>query len=314
MGKYRRHPDLTDEEVAVLSRVELELKLRGYSRQTRKSYMGCCRRFLQWKRGYRGEGQEEVRSHLEWLLDRGVSRSAFNAANSALRFLYREVLMQPASLERLRRPRGGRQLPEILSQREVLRILDSLRNPKHRLILALLYAGGLRVGGVVRLKVSDVDSDRMLIRVRQGKGRKDRYTLLPRSILQDLRSYWKAYRPSTWLYPGAREGRHLTERSVQKVFSRAVAAAGIRKRVTVHTLRHSFATHLLEGGTDLRYIQELLGHRSSKTTEIYTHVQRKDLARIESPLDALLGHGGSPEQVSGRTSSRHRDERWRVKR
>ena len=172
MGKYRRHPDLTDEEIAVLSRVELELKLRGYSRQTRKSYMGCCRRFLQWKRGYRGEGQEEVRSHLEWLLDRGVSRSAFNAAYSALRFLYREVLMQPASLERLRRPRGGRQLPEILSQREVLRILDSLRNPKHRLILALLYAGGLRVGEVVRLKVSDIDSDRMLIRVRQGKGRK----------------------------------------------------------------------------------------------------------------------------------------------
>ena len=309
MRKYRGHPGLTDEEVAVLSRVELELKLRGYARKTRKSYMGHCRRFLQWKRGYRGEGQEEVRSHLGWLLARGVSRSAFNTTYSALSFLYREVLMQPASLERLRRPRGGRQLPEILSQREVLRILDSLRNPKHRLILALLYAGGLRVGEVVRLKVSDIDSDRMLIRVRQGKGRKDRYTLLPRSILEDLRSYWKAYRPSTWLYPGAREGRHLTERSVQKMFARAVVAAGIRKRVTVHTLRHSFATHLLEGGTDLRYIQELLGHRSSKTTEIYTHVQRKDLVHIESPLDALLGHGGSPEQVRGRTSPRHGDER-----
>ena len=309
MRRNRRHPDLTDEEAAVLSRVELELKLRGYARKTQKSYMGCCRRFLQWKRGYRGERQEEVRSHLEWLLDRGVSRSAFNTAYSALSFLYGEVLKQPASLEGLRRPRGGRQLPEILSQREVLRILDSLRNPKHRVILARLYAGGLRVGEVVRLKVSEIDSDRMLIRVRQGKGRKDRYTLLPRSILEDLRSYWKAYRPSTWLFPGARKGRHLTERSVQKVFSRAVAAAGIRKRVTVHTLRHSFATHLLEGGTDLRYIQELLGHRSSKTTEIYTHVQRKDLVRIESPLDALLGHGGSPEQVGAPTFPRRGDER-----
>ena len=206
MRKYGRHPDLTDKEVAILSRVESELKLRGYARKTQKSYMGCCRRFLQWKRGYRGKRQEEVRSHLEWLLDRGVSRSTFNTAYSALSFLYGEVLKQPASLEGLRRPRGGRQLPEILSQREVLRILDSLRNPKHRLILALLYAGGLRVGEVVRLKVSDIDSDRMLIRVRQGKGRKDRYTLLPRSILEDLRSYWKAYRPSTWLYPGAREG------------------------------------------------------------------------------------------------------------
>ena len=289
MRRYRRHPDLSDDEVVLLNRIESELKLRGYASKTQKSYMGYCRRFLQWKRDFRGDRRDEVRSHLEWLLDRGVSRSAFNIAYSALSFLYGEVLKQPASLEGLRRPRSGRQLPEILSQREMLRLLDSLRNPKHRVILALVYAGGLRVGEVVRLKVGDIDSDRMLIRVRQGKGRKDRYTLLPRSILEDLRSYWKAYRPSTWLFPGARDGRHLTERSVQKVFSRAVAAAGIRKRVTVHTLRHSFATHLLEGGTDLRYIQELLGHRSSKTTEIYTHVQRKDLVRIESPLDTLLG-------------------------
>ena len=154
-----------------------------------------------------------------------MSRSAFNTTYSALSFLYREVLMQPASLERLRRPRGGRQLPEILSQREVLRILDSLRNPKHRLILALLYAGGLRVGEVVRLKVSDIDSDRMLIRVRQGKGRKDRYTLLPRSILEDLRSYWKAYRPSTWLYPGAREGRHPGKTTDMQTSSRSVAGS-----------------------------------------------------------------------------------------
>ena len=139
------------------------------------------------------------------------------------------------------------------------------------------------------MKVSDIDSDRMLIRVKQGKGRKDRYTILPKTILADLRSYWKAYQPTTWLFPGGRAGRHLTERSVQKVFARAVAAAGIKKQVSVHTLRHSFATHLLEGGTDLRYIQELLGHKSSKTTEIYTHVTRKDLVRIESPLDTLLG-------------------------
>lgn len=141
----------------------------------------------------------------------------------------------------------------------------------------------------MRLRVSDIDSDRTLIRVRQGKGRKDRYTLLPSTILDDLRSYWKAYQPLTWLFSGGREGRHLTERSVQKVFARAVKAMDIKKQVSVHTLRHSFATHLLEGGTDLRYIQELLGHSSSRTTEIYTHVTRKDLVRIESPLDVLLG-------------------------
>ena len=234
MRRYRRHPDLSGDEVVILNRSESELKLRGYARKTQKSYMGYCRRFLQWKRDFRGECLDGVRSHLEWLLDRGVSRSSFNGAYSALGFLYGEVLKQPASLEGLRRPRSGRQLPEILSQREMLRLLDSLRNPKHRVIPSLVYAGGLRVGEVVRLKVSDIDSDRMLIRVRQGKGRKDRCTLLPRSILEDLRSYWKAYRPSTWLFPGVREGRHLTERSVQKVLSRAVEAAGIRKRVTVH--------------------------------------------------------------------------------
>ncbi len=262
MRRYRRHPDLTNDELITLNRVESELKLRGYARKTQKSYMGCCRRFLQWKRRYRGDRQAEVRSHLEELVDQGVSRSAFNIAYSALRFLYGEVLKQPAPLKGLRRPRGGRPLPVILGQREVLRLLDALGNPKHRVLFALLYAGGLRVGEVVRLKVSDIDSERMLIRVQQGKGRKDRYTLLPKAILEDLRSYWKAYRPSTWLFPGARAGRHLTERTVQKVFSRAVAAAGIRKRVTVHTLRHSFATHLLEGGTDLATYRNSSGTRA----------------------------------------------------
>jgi len=177
----------------------------------------------------------------------------------------------------------------------VLRLLDSQCNPKHRVIIALLYAGGLRVGEVVRLRVSDIDSERMMIRVRQGKGRKDRYALLPRTIIDDLPVYWKAHRPSKWLFRGGRHGRHLTERSVQKVFARAVAAVGIRKRVTVHTLRRSFATHLLEGSTDLRYIQELLGHKSSKTTKIYTHVSSKDLVRIGSPLDTLLGQAGQSD-------------------
>ena len=245
MRGYRRHPDLSDDEVALLNRLEAELRLRGYARKTQKSYMGYCRRFLQWKRDYSGDGQLEVRSHLEWLVDRGVSRSAFNIAFSALSFLYAEVLKLPNPLEGLRRPRSGRQLPEILSQREVLRLLDSLCNPKHKVIVALLYAGGLRVGEVVRLKVSDIDSERMLIRVRQGKGRKDRYTLLPRTILDDLRSYWKAYQPSTWLFSGGREGRHLTERSVQKVFARAVKATGIKKQVSVHTLRHNADSRIM---------------------------------------------------------------------
>ena len=154
--------------------------------------------------------------------------------------------------------------------------------------MLLTYAGGLRLGEVVRLKVEDIDSDRNLIHVRQGKRRKDRYTMLSKFALEALQVYARKYQPKGWLFPGARPGRHLHERSVQKVFQRAHEKAGIEKSVSMHSLRHSFATHLLEAGTDLRYIQELLGHQSPKTTQIYTHVTNRDIARIKSPLDSLM--------------------------
>jgi integrase/recombinase XerD len=177
----------------------------------------------------------------------------------------------------------------VFSPAEVKRLLDCVRNLKHRMILSLLYAGGLRVGEVVRLKATDIDSQRMLIRVHQGKGRKDRYTLLSQTLLDELRDYWIRFQPQEWLFPGGRPGRHLTERSVQEIFHCAVKSACIHKPVTTHCLRYSFATHLLESGTDLRHIQELLGHASPKATQIYTHVSRKDLARIISPLDQIMG-------------------------
>ena len=151
----------------------------------------------------------------------------------------------------------------------------------------LIYSAGLRVGEVVRLKPEDIDSERNLIHIRQAKGNKDRYTILSQTALTALNLYLELYRPEKWLFPGAQPGSHLTERSVQKFFDIARDRAGITKDVSVHTLRHSFATHLLEAGTDLRYIQELLGHQSSKTTEIYTHVSKRDIGRIQSPLDRL---------------------------
>jgi integrase/recombinase XerD len=178
--------------------------------------------------------------------------------------------------------------PEVLSYQEVAKILKVITNLKHRAILFLVYSAGLRVGEVVNLKISDIDSDRMLIHVKQGKGKKDRYTVLSQIALDELRIYVKRYRPDDWLFQGGDGKGHLTERSVQKVFDKARTAAGIKKDVSVHTLRHSFATHLLEGGTDLRYIQELLGHSSSKTTEIYTHVTEKSISKIQSPLDRLM--------------------------
>jgi len=188
----------------------------------------------------------------------------------------------------LERPKKEKKLPEILSKNEISKLLKAVKNLKHKAILYLVYSAGLRVGEVVKLKPTDIDSDRMLIHIIQGKGKKDRYTILSETALSILRQYVKVYKPEHWLFPGQHPDKHLTERSVQKVFDNARIDAKIRKNVSVHNLRHSFATHLLEGGVNLRYIQELLGHSSSKTTEIYTHVTQKNLSNIISPLDTIM--------------------------
>lgn len=166
-------------------------------------------------------------------------------------------------------------------------ILGTVTNLKHKTILYMVYSSGLRVGEVVRLKTGDIDMERMIVKVNQGKGKKDRYTILSKKALDILIEYIKKYKPDEWLFTGEEPDRHITERTVQKVFSDTCKKSGIKKITSVHTLRHSFATHLLEGGTDLRYIQELLGHSNSKTTEIYTHVSTKDYKNIQSPLDRL---------------------------
>ena len=168
------------------------------------------------------------------------------------------------------------------------KILTALTNEKHKTILFLIYSAGLRVGEVVKLKADDIDSERMLIHIVQGKGRKDRFTVLSQITLNQLRKYFMLYKPEIWLFPGQDNKSHITERTVEKVFKDACKIAKIKKKVSVHSLRHSFATHLLEGGTDLRYIQELLGHTSTKTTEIYTHVSQKSLRNISSPLDKMM--------------------------
>jgi integrase/recombinase XerD len=269
---------------------ENELKIRHYSPKTRKNYLCHIRHFLVWLQGapVPKESQTLKRYLLFQVEQKNISNATLHNCHSALRFLYREILHYAPVIELIKRPQSTRRLPVVLSQEEVRKLLGHVVNLKHRMILSLVYGGGLRVGEVVRLKISDIDSQRMLVRVHQGKGRKDRYTLLSKAILEELRTYWIRYQPQSWLFPGARLNRHLSERSAQQVFHRAVQGAGIRKPATMHTLRHSFATHLLESGTDLRYIQELLGHASSKTTEIYTHVSRKDLAHITSPLDHLF--------------------------
>ncbi len=266
-----------------------QLELRGYSRGTIKTYLQHAKNFVKFHRKSPLElGPKALESYLYHITSRRrVSVSYRNQAISALKFLYVKVLGRPFMTDDLPRPKKEHKLPTVLSMEEVHRLLRSIRNRKHLAILMLAYSAGLRVSEVVRLRMADIDVQRCMIHVRGGKGRKDRYTVLSETALKTLEEYAHYYRPVGWLFPGQRRGRHLSTRTVQKVVADAGRKAGIGKRLTTHTLRHSFATHLLENGTALRYIQELLGHRSTKTTQIYTHVTRKDLARIISPLDRI---------------------------
>lgn len=274
----------------LLKKTESILKLKAYSSQTIDAYLGHIQRFFEFiKKQPETVLPEDIELYLLDLLDqKRVSYSYINQAISAIKFSNKYVWKSKIIHEiNIPRPHKIDKLPDILSIDEVLRIFEKVINIKHRTILMLTYSAGLRVSEVVSLKVKDIDSKRMLIHVRQGKGQKDRFTLLSKNALEALRLYAREYHPNDWLFPGESQGKHLTERSAQKIFESASKKAGIKKDVSIHSLRHAFATHLLEGGTDLRYIQELLGHKNSKTTEIYTHVSQKDLGRIRSPLDNI---------------------------
>ncbi len=277
---------------AILERVQDALTLRGYSPLTRKVYLGHLRRFLTWCGGGTPRLPEDTAERgqayiLDLIQRQGISRSYQNQVVSALRFMCESVLGEPRLGLRIPRPRKEQHLPAVLSPGEVARMLRKARNPKHRALLMLLYSAGLRVSEVVRLTPPDLDLERGLVRVRRGKGGKDRYTLLARRAVEAVGIYRDAYPTDRWLFPGDRPGRHLTTRSVQRIVKNAAAAASIEKNVTAHTLRHSFATHLLESGTNLRIIQELLGHQSARTTQIYTHVARSMIESVRSPLDNL---------------------------
>jgi integrase/recombinase XerD len=290
-GDERVAPTVRDEphDSRLLTLAQHGLALRGFSIRTRKAYLAHVSRFLAWCELRRDKDpSEQVAPYLCDLVERRrVSRSYHTQAVSALRFLFQTVLHQHQIAEGIPRPKPERRLPQVLSKEELGRFLDELRHPKHRALVMLAYSAGLRVGEVVRLKPEDLDVDRRLLHVRRGKGRKDRYTLLSQRALDAVRIYRDAFPVGKWLFPGEHPDQPYTARSAQRVVKEAAARAGLAKNVTPHTLRHSFATHLLEAGTDLRYIQELLGHRSSRTTEIYTHVARTHLAAIRNPLDEL---------------------------
>jgi len=219
--------------------------------------------------------------------ERGVSTSYQNQAVNAIKFYYEKVLGGNRKFYFIDRPKKEKTLPNVLSEDEIKRILQSPVNLKHKAMLWLTYSAGLRVSELLELKPADIDSDRMQIHIRSAKGNKDRFTILSTKVLEMLQLYYKQYKPKDYLFEGV-NGVKYSSRSIQQVLKDACKKAEIKKEVSMHTLRHSFATHLLENGTDLRYIQSLLGHSSPKTTEIYTHITTKGFEKIKSPLDNLF--------------------------
>jgi integrase/recombinase XerD len=223
-----------------------------------------------------------------YIIRKNLSFSLQNQVINGLKIFFREIVKCELEIEKIQRPRPEHKLPNVLSKQEVALILKSITNIKHSSMLSLIYACGLRRSELLNLKPLDINSKRGLIVIRNAKGKKDRVVPVTPKIIEMLRSYYRLYKPKVWLFEGALPGERYSEQSLQSVLKLAIEKAQITKPVTLHWLRHSYATHLLESGTDLRYIQELLGHRSSKTTEIYTHVSSQNLQNIKSPYDDLF--------------------------
>ena len=263
-----------------------DLRVRNYSERTVETYVMRVAKFAQhFAKSPDLLGPREIRSYQLHLVQ--VCRSSwsvFNQTVCALRFFYGVCLNRPWSIQQIPFPRQEKKLPVVLSREEIRRLWGAVDNLKHRTLLMTLYAAGLRLSEALQLRVEDIDSQRMALRVRRGKGAKDRYAPLSRTLLQQLREYWRQDRPSGWLFPGRDAGSPLTHSSVQRLCKTAALRAGLGKRVSPHTLRHCLATHLLEAGTDLKTIQVLLGHRSLNTTSVYLHV-------------AVCAPGGKPGAV-----------------
>ena len=266
-----------------------ELISRKYSTKTVKSYIGYNIKLLKFTEKTPIEiNNEDIINFLAYLAEeKDLSTSSLNITISALKFYYGNILKQNFVYE-IKRPKKDKKLPVILSLEEVENIISSVNNPKHKIIIMLAYSGGLRVSEVVKLKVDDIDTHRKLIHIKGAKGRKDRYTIISDIALKQFNIYINSFQIKDWLFTGQKEGSHISTRTAQQIFFQSAKKAGITKNISFHSLRHSFATHLLESGVDLRYIQELLGHKSTKTTEIYTHVSNLNLRNINNPLDMIF--------------------------
>ncbi|MDP2067600.1 MAG: site-specific integrase [Lutibacter sp.] len=273
-----------------LERFKQWLASKRYSPNTIKTYGDALKSFLVF---YREKPIQEITNYdvivynNEYILKNNLSASYQNQIVNAIKLFFKTILETKIEIEKIHRPKRAKILPNVLSKEEIKLILNAHSNIKHKTMLSLIYSCGLRRSELLNLQPSDIDSKRGIVIIRQSKGKKDRIAPLSTKILAMLRDYYTAYKPKTWLFEGQAENVKYDERSLSNVLKQALAKTKINKPVSLHWLRHSYATHLLESGTDLRYIQELLGHSSSKTTEIYTHVSTKSLQQIKSPFDDL---------------------------
>lgn len=280
------------QEVTVPAAYVQKLEVMRYSKSTQKHYVSCLMEFIAYfehkSMHIESLTSDDILMYMNYRVNvDGISETYQNQLINAIKFYYEKVLGRDRDRYVIDRPRGTYKLPTVFSEDEVTEIMKQVHNRKHYAMLATIYSAGLRVSELINLKVTDIDSKLNVIWIRSSKGKKDRSTLLSERTLNILRNYYKEYKPRRYLFEGM-DGKPYSARSIQSILKKAMRQAGIQKRGSVHTLRHSFATHLLEHGVDLRYIQFLLGHASPKTTEIYTHVSTKKLSKIVSPFDKLI--------------------------
>lgn len=264
-----------------------DMHLRGLYPRTQKNYLRIVREYARYfGKSPQELGEQEVRQYLVYLINsRNLSEGSCRIYFSALKFLYRHTLKQHQVIQDIRYPKRKKKLPVVLALSEVRDMLREVKNLKHKAILTITYSAGLRISETSRLKLTDIDSKRMVVRVQQGKGGKDRYSLLSHSALECLKQYWREYQPKQWLFEGQDKSRHISISSISQIFMDAKKRVDIKKPATPHTLRHSFATHLIETGVSLHHVQLLLGHSSPTTTTVYLHVSRQNLSQVTSPLD-----------------------------
>lgn len=278
---------------ALRKQMDGDLVVRGMSVRTREAYLGAVAGLAKYY-GRRPDriGEREVQSYLLHLIEqRKLAWSSCNIVAQGLRFFYRITLKRSEAQFVIPRARAPQKLPQILSREEIAALLEKTVNLKHRAVLMTAYGAGLRLNEICHLKLTHIDSARMTLRVEQGKGAKDRYTLLSPRLLAELRRYWVAYRPKEWLFTGGDATRAIGEHTVHRIYHAAKARAGIVKEGGIHALRHAFATHLLEAGVDIHTIQRLMGHGHISSTLRYFHLARKHLAKTPSPLELLEGPG-----------------------